>query len=204
MSAALHDNRVPVNFWSLDCLASADDEHRYWLSRRIDLLPYVPPKFEPYMRPKREMLLYLMLNPSRARGVGQGDPTQRKCDGFTRRLGYGRYGLLNLFSYSTPYPENLFDFGYEHAVGALNDLVLRLTFQKARAEKWPVICAWGSPSKLTRSERRWVDERVAEVYDLAQASELSLYALHTGDGGYPRHPLMLGYEHASFKPWTLL
>lgn len=188
---------IPDRFWELDCLATPDDDHRLWLGRDVDL-----PLGDGQM-PDYEMLVGLMLNPSRARGEGQGDPTQRKWHGFAKRLGAARYGFLNLFSESSPYPEDLFTFSYEDSVGDHNDEVIRRVFEQAAERNWPVVCGWGKPS-LPKREFGMVACRALEVLDLATAAGVQLYCFHTTDDGWwPRHPLMLGYEHASLKPFTL-
>lgn len=176
-----------MNWLDTDCYASADDEHRYWLSRQTRALNFLT-----YQR-----IIFLMLNPSKARGEDKGDPTQRKCDGFAHRLGAASYGLVNLFAYSTPYPELLFAKGYGHALGPENPRVLRSTLWCAKVHGWPVICAWGKPTKLSKKEREEIMGRqVREVVRIANAFNLPLYSLATTDDGYPRHPLMLGYDQA--------
>lgn len=192
-------DRLPAGFWGLSCVSSVDtgsreDDFRWYLGRTVPNLGNQSPR-----NPGR--VIFVMLNPSKARGIDVGDPTQRKCTGFTHRLGYGAYGIVNLFAYSTPYPNELFEFGYEHAIGRLNDEAILRVLDRAKAANWPVIAAWGAPS-LPKNERLLVSRRVAHLYGWAKAMELPLYALAEGEGGYPRHPLMLGYEHASLKPWS--
>lgn len=181
-------------FWDLDCIGDAN--HRLWLARDIPLQPAFV---------KIPKALYLMLNPSKARGVGVGDPTQRKCDGFAARLGIGRYGVMNLFSRSTPYPEDLFMFDLDEAIGPANDRFLAEAFTLARLEKTPIICAWGKPSKFNRRETVLFENRVVEVMELvaSHGNPNDLYCL--ADAGYPRHPLMLSYEDGStLKHWTIV
>lgn len=167
--------------------------HRLWLMRECNPAH------------KNAMLIFLMVNPSRARGVGIGDPTQRKGHGFADRLGYRRYGFINLFSASTPYPRDLFYWGYEHAVGRHNDDMLRLVFEWAEFYQWPIVCAWGKPN-LNKADSALVERRIAEVLKIREAMEIvsPLYCLATTPDNWPRHPLMLGYEHASLKPWVHL
>ena len=172
----------------LDCVASEDDRYRLWLSRTI--------------RSGDRMGLFVMLNPSQARGENQGDPTQRKCTGFAERLGWSRSGIVNLFTYLSPYQEELFLHGYENAVGPQGRLMSREALFAAKTRKWPVICAWGSTSKLRRREKEFVGIRAREVARYAEKIGLPLHALATTADGTPRHPQTLGYEHASLKPWS--
>lgn len=183
----------PDEPWSHDCVASHNDQYRYWLSRRV------APESD-LMQLPLERVIFAMLNPSTARGDGQGDPTQRKCDGFAKRLGARSYGLVNLFAASTPYPTDLFTFGYEAALGEYNDEALRLVLCEAKLRGWPLICAWGNPS-LPKSEKALFDHRVRSFVDLCRSIDLPTHALLV-ENDYPRHPLMLGYKHATLKPWS--
>lgn len=190
--------QVPSQFWESDCLSSPNDEYRYWLSRK---LPNARAAYESQEAAQRR-LIFVMLNPSLARGEGVGDPTQRKCDGFTDRLGYAGYGIINLFARSTPYPVELFLFGEKGAIGPHNEEIRTRILKQAKAADWPVVCAWGSPSKLIASEMVYFHRAVERFASHAKALQVPLYALAVGQGGYPRHPLMLGYEGASLRPWS--
>lgn len=182
-----HQLTLPPDFWLSDCVG--DDQHRVWLARDISPVGEI------------EMLIALMLNPSLARSEGVGDPTQRKMNGFASRLRAQRWGGANLFSRSTPYPEELFDFGYEDAVGPLNDAALYQVFTQAALRGWPVVAAWGSASGLRTHEKALMRGRVLQVIEMTQLCGIQLQCFHTTDDGTPRHPLMLGYEHATLKPW---
>lgn len=179
-----------------DVIASDDGNHRLWLARETRY---------PVERIKHEMVIFGMLNPSLARGVGVEDPTSRKCDGFAGRLGAPRWGIFNLFSASTPYPKELFFWDEDYAIGPDNDDMTRRVLTAAEKNHWPVICAWGKPS-LPKEELGLVVLRSMWFFDLAtEFPELRLYALGTTDCGlWPRHPLMLGYEHATLKTWRPL
>lgn len=183
---------VHTPFWQTDVLCSPTPDYRVWLGRNITGNQHV-----------QKRVIFCMLNPSRARGEGVGDHTQRKCDGFAQRLGFERYGFVNLFTLSTPYPKELFAFGYDQAVGEHADLVLERIFRVAAINEWPVVMAWGRPS-LPAKQLELVDRRVAEVKALYEAAPFKpeLYTLATLDGNVPRHPLMLGYALAELKPWS--
>lgn len=188
----VQDSPIPLNFMDTDCWAVEKAEHRYWLARDLERGQLSVP-----------LIIWVMLNPSRARGVGIGDPTQRRCDGFTARLNTYRYGIVNLFARSTPYPKDLFDWGYDDAVGPHNDEVLDRVFREAKRRQIPVIAAWGKPSKLSRLDFGYVAVRMMEVADLARHLDVPLYCLDTTEDNWPRHPLMLGYDKAILKPWSL-
>lgn len=185
---------IPDDFMDRDVWASENDQERYWLARWTTGRPINP----------HLLAIFLMLNPSKARGEGVGDPTQRKCNGFADRMGARRYGLINLFAYSTPYPEELFEFGYDAAVGKHNDEVTQRVMFECKRRHLPLICAWGKPSKLRRSELELMDMRVRHVVQFAKAVEIPLYCLAKTPDGAPRHPLMLGYEDgAKLLPWGI-
>lgn len=180
---------LPPRFWESDCIG--DEQHRVWLARDIAPIGEI------------EMLIALMLNPSKARGEGIGDPTQRKMNGFASRLLAQRWGGVNLFSRSTPYPEDLFDFGYEDAVGPLNDAVLYQVFTQAALRGWPVVAAWGGASGLKAHEKALMRGRILQVVEMTKACGVQLQCFRTTPENVPWHPLMLGYEHATLKPWSL-
>lgn len=184
-------------FFNRDCIASDDDSCRYYLSRRLDLV-----------KPTWTRIIYLMLNPSKARGRTVGDPTQRKVEGFTERLGGASYGIVNLFAKSETYPEDLFKHGYGQAVGAFNDLILARVFYNSYLHQWPIVCAWGNPTKIAAKDRNDFQRRVRQV--VASAAPNPLYCLDSGESGYPRHPLMLGYNAVygenggvRLRPWPV-
>lgn len=185
---------LPEQFWELDCVASPRNDYRLWLSRTVHVTGGMP-------IPDHRMLVYGMLNPSKARGVEQGDPTQRKCDGFTKRLDRWRYGIVNLFAQSTPYPEDLFEFGYESAVGPFNDQVTRRVMELCKARGWPFVAAWGTCSKLSVAEKGHVSRRVQQWVSWSREIGLTIYCLEATLDGTPRHPLMLGYEHSKLLHW---
>lgn len=187
---------IPHYFWREDVIASPNDDYRYWLSR--DTVWPVDATKPPVTR---EMLIFGMLNPSKARGEGVGDPTQRRCNGFAARLGARRYGIVNLFAASTPYPEELFTFGYESAIGAFNDEVVSRVLELCKARSWPFVAAWGTCSKLPVSEKALVRERARELVGMSRRIGVTLHCLEATSDGTPRHPLMLGYEHSKLLQW---
>lgn len=165
-----------------ECVTSRNGEFRYWLRRKVR---------QPYENPKHNYagVLWIMLNPSKARAEVR-DPTDRKCEGFTQRLGGSEYGIVNLFGYSATKPTNLFDWGIEDAVGPENDLYLETAAEYARRNQWLIMCAWGRPS-LPKRQVEAVRQRSGVVSGLIGSR---VHCLMTTDEGFPRHPLYVSYS----------
>jgi hypothetical protein len=130
-----------------------------------------------------------MLNPSTA-DASKDDPTIRKVVEFTRRAGYGRAIVVNLFAWRATKPRdclaNLAD-----AEGALN---YREIMQAAR-EAGAVVCAWGA--------QPWAEEQAAAVLDWLRSSETPIRLLCLGrtKSGAPLHPLMPSYAGHPLIPF---
>lgn len=177
-----------------DCIRSDDDKHRYWLARNV--VPLTP---SPLAAP--QSIIYIGINPSTARGIGEDDASQRKMNGFSLRLGAIAYGIINPFARSTKDVDELFDRGYAYAVGPENDKIIKAVFAAARARRWPVVAAWGALSKIRPSWRPSVSGRLYEIVCMADDAGIELQCLATTEDGWPRHPLMLGYEPTRLTPW---
>lgn len=145
--------------------------------------------------------VFVMLNPSTA-DANEDDPTIRKCIGFARRWGCGSILVVNMFAFRTPYPKDLAaaDARGEDIYGPDRDEVLQNVMAKSKARGWPVICAWGSPSKGGQALRRLVSLNARAVSLGALVREMQLHCLGTAKDGNPRHPLMLPYV-TERQPW---
>lgn len=135
-------------------------------------------------------LVFVMLNPSTA-DSSVDDPTIRRCIGFAERMGRSGIHVVNLFSFRTPYPEELRDAHRNgvQIVGPRGDKVLD-------ALPGTVICAWGPPKwPFVRERARVVAERIT-------ARGIPLYCLGTAKDGSPRHPLMLRGD-APLTEWSM-
>jgi hypothetical protein len=142
-----------------DCVLSKDQKHRYMLSRTWD-------KSKP-------SILFIGLNPSRADDK-INDPTITRCIGFARRWGYGQLFFGNLYSFRTPYPEQLVA-NLETAYDEQTDYHLK----KMISESERVICAWGCWT--------FTEKRVKEVLEMIP----NPYCLGKNKDGSPKHPLYL-------------
>jgi hypothetical protein len=128
---------------------------------------------------------WIMLNPSTADAQAD-DPTIRKCVGFSKRWGFNRLVVTNLFAYRATDPKDLhalwkrriFDVS---AVGDGNDEAI----QSCAVESDLRVVAWGANAKLYR-------DRVTEVLGMINAP----HCIALTKDGYPLHPCMAGYTSA--------
>lgn len=133
-------------------------------------------------------LLWVMANPSTA-DANVDDPTIRKVQGFTARLGFGRVIVVNLYAYRATDPNDL-----ACAMCEGTDVVGPLNLQHIAAaaeEADNAIVAWGAcfdAFKFMRSEKR-----CAAVLATIQWFHDPL-CLGRTRSGQPRHPLMLSYS----------
>jgi hypothetical protein len=111
------------------------------------------------------------LNPSTANTV-QDDPTIRRIKSLARSWGYGGFYMLNLFTYITPYPEELLQ-----CLDATFCADLHLTKYAKEVDK--VIFAWGN--------FKVAEQRAKEVKRLFP----NAYVMGINQNGSPKHPLYL-------------
>jgi hypothetical protein len=126
--------------------------------------------------PRPEYLLWVMLNPSTADGQSD-DATLLRCLAFSRREGYDRLLVANLFAFRTSQPEQLRQVA--DPVGNENDQHI----QDAAARASTIIVAWGTRGSLH-------DRDQTVLTQLARP----LWCLGTNRDGSPRHPLYLKSE----------
>lgn len=142
--------------------------YRYLLGRKWDDGPCVT---------------WLMLNPSTA-DADVDDHTIRKCVGFSRRWGFGRLIVVNLFALRATDPrflaKNL------DPVGPENDFYICEALREARQ----VICAWGCEQHLTTVKLK---QRVKDVC-WHFPKDLPAKCLGFRKDDAPKHPLTLSYE----------
>jgi hypothetical protein len=113
--------------------------------------------------PDQKFLLWIMLNPSWANSQDD-DPTLRRLIGFSKRLGYHRLEVVNLFALIDPDPSALCRI--EDPTGPENDLSIKEA--SVRADR--IIVAWGN-GPFQPHDRFWKRDR--EVLDLLAPSSLS-------------------------------
>ena len=139
--------------------------YRYRLERR-------------WQRPHCDMLVWIMLNPSRA-DADIDDPTIRRCARFSQGWGYGGLIAVNLFALRSTDPSALLT--ATDPVGSENDehIINACTeFMPSEYGRRDIIAAWGAhPFATARA-----------LHVLAMATT-EAHCLGTTKEGHPRHPL---------------
>ena len=124
-------------------------------------------------------VVFVMLNPSTATET-QNDPTVERCERRARALGFGSFGVANIFAYRATDPKVMR--AVADPVGPENDAAI----VQMAAEADRVICAWGTHGLHL--------DRGAKVERLLRQADLTLYHLGLSKGGLPKHPLYIGYD----------
>lgn len=176
-------------------LLSKDQKYRFTLQRRLDPDAALAGLFDRLVhggRPPR-MLQWIMLNPSKA-DAETDDHTIRKCMGFSRRLGYDRLNVCNLFALRSTNPFELLTAA--DPIGAPNNNdILRATLQSCAVNREPVIVAWGA------FKHPLLDAQRVFVADCAKQFGTELQCFGLTKAGDPFHPLRLGYD-TPLQPWS--
>lgn len=133
-------------------------------------------------------MVVCMLNPSVADAT-RDDPTitrlmRRATDG-----GYQQLTIVNMFAYRSPYPEDMWRERREgrDIIGPANDAALDNAAWRASI----MIVAWGIIP----------GDRDQTVLDILYQRHPTLFCWGKTTGGFPRHPLYLGYKEP-LTPYT--
>lgn len=124
---------------------------------------------------------WIMLNPSTA-DERFDDPTVRKCIGFSKRWGFSRLTITNLFSFRATDPVDLRDLvqlDYARAVGVNDGPLIEYA-----AHANMVIAAWGNHGNLAGR----ADDVLTRVLP-----EVPLFCIGLTKAGFPAHPCMAPY-----------
>ncbi len=134
---------------------------------------------------------WLMFNPSTADAT-EDDATIRKCIGFSKRWGYGRMIVVNLYAVRSRDPKAVAR--TVDPVGPLNNYWTR----EAIGESRELICAWGCAQHMPG-----IGNRINEVMAIAREEKVATLCLGQRRDSHPRHPLMLPYatERESYTPF---
>jgi len=167
-----------------DAVLSPSGVHRYKLARdwNVDL----------------PRCTFIMCNPSTA-DHEKDDPTIRKCIGFAKRLGFGGFDVVNLFSFRSADVQALGS--VSDPIGGQNDLhVVECAKSSQR-----VFAAWGRAKKIPRIHAG----RDITMCALLDFWGIELWCIGQTQDGDPRHPLMTPYDttptrfrHARFRDLT--
>lgn len=129
--------------------------------------------------PRPEYLLWILLNPSTA-DAQSDDATLLRCLAFSRREGYERLAVANLFAYRSTRSEVLRCTA--DPVGPDNDFHLQQAFVGASQ----VVLGWGALGSLYGRDRA--------VLALLRQANCSAFCLAVTAQGAPRHPLYLNKD----------
>lgn len=123
--------------------------------------------------------LFVMLNPSTATEA-QNDPTVERCERRARALGFGGFGVANIFAFRATDPRVMR--AAADPIGPDNDAAI----VEMAAEADRIICAWGTHGAHLG--------RGAAVETLLRGTGKALYHLGLTKAGGPKHPLYIGYD----------
>ena len=129
-------------------------------------------------------IAWMMFNPSTADATND-DATIRKCIGFSKRWGYGRMIIVNLYAVRSRDPKvvaRMVD-----PVGPLTDYWIHEALQESRQ----LVCAWGCAQHMPG-----IESRIGDVMAIARRARVEMVCLGRRLDGHPRHPLMLSYSTA--------
>jgi len=147
----------------VECVLNEEETHRYLLTCTWDQ--------------KKPAVAFIMLNPSKG-NTDHADPTMKRCAQFARFWGYGSMIVANLFSYITPFPDELKNYSPTEEEQRKNrKYVLQAT---KKAEK--VIFAWGTIAAP-------YEDKIAKKIELVPLNKR--YCITITKNGYPGHPLYL-------------
>jgi hypothetical protein len=143
-------------------------------------------------------ICWVMLNPSTA-DESEDDPTIRRCISFSKRWGYGRLVVVNLFAWRATSPE---DVKRELKACKASSGIARVLGPKNRAHRLEamngsavVVAAWGA------SLKPWSTMRARMIsYEVANGECHPLQCLGTTKDGSPRHPLYVAGT-TELVPW---
>lgn len=148
---------------------SPDGVYRYTLTRQWEDGPCV---------------CWLCFNPSTATAE-QDDASIRRMVGFSKRWGYGRMVVVNLYAVRSRSP-----LAVRYAttpIGPLNNYWISESIKESRE----LICAWGCAQHAPG-----IAARIKEVLWMIRNTEnceIPINCLGYRKDGHPRHPLMLSY-----------
>ncbi len=123
-------------------------------------------------------LLWVLLNPSTA-NAHEDDATLRRCIQFSRREGYERLAIVNLFALRATHPKELTR--EADPVGPRCDHSIRQACVQAQA----IIVGWGTGGTLGEHDRAVLDMLPRPLLCFGRTSN-----------GSPRHPLYLKRDTA--------
>jgi len=122
---------------------------------------------------------YIGLNPSTADAIND-DPTMRRLRHFTRKAGYAKFIMLNLFAFRATIPKDMK--AAEDPIGCGNTGTILSVTAESETCAMTVAC-WGTHGSFMN--------RGGEVTDLLQRHGVELRCFGRNADGSPKHPLYL-------------
>lgn len=136
----------------------------------------------------QRLIMWIGLHPALVDDVSR-DPTLRRIEAFSSRLGYTGFVVTNLFALRTSRPLQLTT--AEDPIGPENDAVLRAVAKSCEG----IVACWGSNGSLQRR-----DDRVTEM--LRNATSKPMQSLSRNADGSPKHPLYVRWDTVlTAYPW---
>ncbi|MEO6567289.1 MAG: DUF1643 domain-containing protein [Opitutaceae bacterium] len=133
-------------------------------------------------------VMWIGLHPSLIDDVSR-DPTLRRIEAFSLRLGYTAFVVTNLFAMRTSRPLELVS--AEDPIGPENDAVLRSMAKSSEA----IVACWGSNGALRKRE-----DRVTAM--LRNVTSKPMQSLSRNGDGSPKHPLYVRWDTVlTAYPW---
>jgi hypothetical protein len=165
--------------------AGDNDEHRFWLTRKLR---------EGEIKPA----IFGLHNPSTA-DASINDPTVRRGIGFGIALDASHLVYWNPCSLRAT---NADDIPADAELSCpQNWLALDAAFKLVKEHNGVFICAWGKP-KGKAAVRRKMEDLFARTLFYAMQAEVPTHALRITGSGYPEHPLYLP-AHLRPEPYDL-
>lgn len=135
-------------------------------------------------------VMWIGLHPSLSDEVDR-DPTLRRIEAFSSRLGYTAFVVTNLFAFRTS--RTLEMVSEEDPIGPANDAELR----SAAAASEGIIACWGSNGSFRKR-----DDRVTEM--LRKVTPKTFQSLGRNTDGSPKHPLYVRWDTVlTAYPWQI-
>lgn len=142
--------------------------------------------FEPE-KPLR-LIMWIGLHPSLVDEV-ERDPTLRRVQAFSARLGYTAFVMTNLFAFRAGRTEDLRS--AKDPVGPDNDAELRTAARSCEA----IVACWGANGSFRKR-----DDRVTAL--LRRATSKPMQSLSRNRDGSPKHPLYVRWDTVlTAYPW---
>lgn len=123
-----------------------------------------------------------LLNPSTA-DQNALDDTLKRFRNRAVQAGLGGIQVINLFGLRQTYPDQMLE--HPAPIGLENDAVVRRVLSECKTAGLPVIAGWGvDGAHLGRHD---------QALAIADEVGIDLYCFDETAGGFPAHPLYLGY-----------